>query len=198
MTNRFVPAGISLGREFTALAERLRSITVRVLGAGSSQGSGILWGPDGLVLTNAHVLVEPPFMVETADGRVHRATLVSRDATRDLAALQIAVTNMPWSQVRDCGSLRAGEIVVAVGNPMGTTGGFTAGVLSAKPKRNDLFLRADIRLAPGYSGGPLGDAGGRVIGVNSMMVDGFGIAVTSSAVERFLTAQAAGRLAKGA
>ncbi len=79
-------------------------------------------------------------------------------------------------------------MVLAVGNPMGATGAFSVGLVSAVPKPEDLFMRADIRLAPGNSGGPLADGAGRVVGINSMIVGGFGVAVTTAAVEHLLAA----------
>jgi serine protease Do len=124
--------------------------------------------------------------VGLADGRIFKAELIHRDPRYDLAGLQIAASAMPSAEPRNASSLRTGELVLAVGNPAEATGAFTVGVVSARPKPTDVLVRADIRLAPGNSGGPLADARGRVVGINSMIMGGFGIAVTSSAVERFI------------
>jgi serine protease Do len=124
--------------------------------------------------------------VELADGRFFKAELIHRDPRYDLAGLQIAASALPSAESRNASSLRTGELVLAVGNPAEATGAFTIGVVSARPKPADVLMRADIRLAPGNSGGPLADARGRVVGINSMVVGGFGVAVTSTAVERFI------------
>jgi serine protease Do len=120
--------------------------------------------------------------VELADGRIFKAELIHRDPRYDLAGLQIAASALPSAELRNASSLRTGELVLAVGNPAEATGAFTIGVVSARPKPADVLVRADIRLAPGNSGGPLADAHGRVVGINSMIVSGFGVAVTSSDV----------------
>lgn len=179
-------ASISLGGELAELAERLRRSTVEVRGEGPGSGSGVIWQPDGLIVTNAHVATSSRHSVELADGRVLGAEVVRRDPRYDLAALQIAASGLPAAQSRDASSLRAGELVLAVGNPMGATGAFTVGVVSSAPNHADVLMRADIRLAPGNSGGPLADANGQVVGINSMVVNGFGVAVTSTAVQRFI------------
>jgi len=183
--NPFEPVSISLGGELAAVAERLRHCTVEVRGAGPGRGSGVIWRSDGLIVTNAHVATSARHTVELADGRIFEAELLRRDSRCDLAALQIAASALPSAESRNASSLRTGELVLAVGNPAEATGAFTVGVVSARPKPTDVLVRADIRLAPGNSGGPLADAHGRVVGINSMVVGGFGVALTSSAVERF-------------
>ncbi len=188
VVNQFVPVSISVGRELAAVAERLRDCTVEVLGADSGRGSGVIWQPDGLIVTNAHVANSAGQTVRLADGREFKAELVRRDPQYDLAALQIEATRLPSAQTRNASSLRVGEMVLAVGNPMDATGAFTVGLVSAVPKVDDVLMRADIRLAPGNSGGPLADVQGRVVGINSMIVGGFGVAVTAAAVEHLLAA----------
>ncbi len=184
--NPFVPVSISLGGELAEVAERLRRCAVQVRGSGPGRGSGVIWRSDGLIVTNAHVATSSRHTVELADGRVFEAELLRRDPRCDLAAFQIAASALPSAESRNASSLRTGELVLAVGNPGEATGAFTVGVVSARPKPTDVLVRADIRLAPGNSGGPLADAHGRVVGINSMIVGGFGVAVTSSAVERFI------------
>jgi serine protease Do len=181
--NQFVPISIGVGSELAEVAERLRHCTVAVRAAGPGSGSGVIWRSDGLIVTNAHVATSSRHTVELADGRIFQAELVRHDLGHDLAALQISATGLSAAQVRDASSLRTGEVVLAVGNPMGVAGAFTVGIVSARPRPDDVLVRADIRLAPGNSGGPLADADGRVVGINSMIVGGFGIAVASAAVE---------------
>jgi serine protease Do len=182
--NQFVSGVISVGEDLAAVAERLRRCTVEVRGIDSGRGSGVIWRSDGLIVTNAHVATSSEHAVQLADGRVFKAELIRRDRRLDLAVLQIDCTGLPAVQVRDATSLRTGELVIAVGNPMGTNGALSIGLVSTKT--GDMLVKADIRLAPGNSGGPLADSCGRVVGINCMVVDGFGIAVSSAAVERLL------------
>jgi serine protease Do len=123
------------------------------------------------------------------DGRALEAEVIRRDPSRDLAALRVPAKGLVAAQIRDASNMRAGEVVLAVGNPFGAHAALTIGVLAERPSPRDLLLRADIRLAPGNSGGPLSDAEGRVIGINSMIVNGSGIAITTRAVADFLGAQ---------
>ena len=171
---------------FAAVAERVRASTVRVHDVhGRGSGSGIVWPGKGLVITNAHVLRGPYALVETHDGRRFRATLCKRDPSRDLAALHIeeAETGLEPVTTRDAAELRPGELVLAVGNPLGLVGALSAGLVQ---RCNARWVVADVRLAPGNSGGPLADAAGRVVGVNSMIAGGLALAVPSGAVSAFL------------
>src|SRR5512146_911009 len=138
---------------------------------GRAAGSGVLWTPGGLVVTNAHVAVARWLEVELSDGRLLTGEVMRRDPARDLAAVQIDADGLDCAVVRDPASSRTGEVVLAVGNPMGLAGAFAVGMLAARPAEHDVFLRADIRLAPGYSGGPLADAEGRLIGINALVAD---------------------------
>jgi serine protease Do len=185
--NPFAPVSITLGRELAEVVERLRSSTVQVGANESGAGSGVIWQSDGLIVTNAHVASSSRHTVRLHDGRAFTAELIGREPRHDLAVLRIAATGLPAVRWRDAGSLRVGELVLAVGNPMGVAGAFTLGMLSASAGSTDSWLRADIRLFPGNSGGPLADVDGTVVGINSMIVGGFGVAVTSTAVERFLS-----------
>jgi serine protease Do len=144
------------------------------------------------VITNAHVARQATAVVELHDGRNFRAELVRRDARRDLAAMRIGGRGLEAAQVRDPRTLRAGEVVIAVGNPMGITGAVSTGIAHGAGGRN--FLLADIQLAPGNSGGPLADCDGRVLGVNSMVANGMGVAIPANSVERFLNAGRGPRL----
>lgn len=185
-TNPSVSTSISMGEQIAEVTEKLRRSTVQIRGADTGRGSGVIWRSDGLIVTNAHVATSSRHTVELSDGRVFEADLVRRDSRCDLASLQIAATPLPSAQSRDASSLRAGEMLLAVGNPFDANGALTVGVVSATPQPSDTLMRADIRLAPGNSGGPLTDAQGRVVGINSMVVGGLGVAVTSNAVERLL------------
>lgn len=172
--------------ELTALAALLRASTVAVRGrCGSGAGSGVIWSSDGIIVTNAHVVREWGVDVELADGRVFPAQIEARDVEGDLAKLRIAATGLPAATIRDPKDLRVGELLVAMGNPHGIQGALTLGIAHAT--RGSRFVTADVRLAPGKSGGPLADVQGRVVGVNSMVANGdLAIAVPSDVVQRFL------------
>jgi len=124
------------------------------------------------------------------DGSTHEATLVHHDARRDLASLKIEASGLPAATPGDSSALRVGELVIAVGNPFGFIGALTTGVVHSLPNRQR-WVAADVRLAPGNSGGPLADAQGRVIGINTMIAGGLALAVPSNAVGEFLSGRAA-------
>jgi serine protease Do len=175
-----------LDREFAVLAERLAASTVRVHDAGGrGSGSGVVWNRSGLVLTNAHVVRGQYATLETARGTRARAKLLGRDRELDLAALLVepSVLGLEPAELRDAATLRAGELVVAVGNPLGLVGALTVGLVQ---RCNPRWVIADVRLAPGNSGGPLADVAGRVVGINSMIARGMALAVPTGAIADFL------------
>jgi serine protease Do len=175
------------------LAERLRRSTVEVRTGGTGVGSGVIWTDDGLVITNAHVARAETATLVLADGRALTGRVTARDRRRDLATIAIAggpsVAGLTPATVGHPATLRTGDLVVALGNPLGITGALAVGVVHAlepghvgRPR----WIRADIRLAPGNSGGPLADARGRVVGLNTMIANGLGIAVPVTTIARFL------------
>jgi serine protease Do len=167
------------------LARTVRASTVRVHDdRRHGSGSGVVWSADGLILTNAHVVRGRSALVEWEDGRRARADVVRRDDERDLAALCVAPHGgLVPAAVRSSAALAPGELVVAVGNPLGLTGAVTAGLVQ---RCNSRWVVADVRLEPGNSGGPLVDARGRVVGINSMVAGRLALAVPSDAVRAFL------------
>jgi serine protease Do len=175
--------------EFAALAEHLRRSTVQVRGRRDGVGSGVIWSPDGVIITNAHVIRGHNATVELSDGQVLDAIVTARNEQRDLVALKIDATDLPAATIGDSDRLRVGELVFAVGNPFGMTGAVTTGIIhygSANSSRRRNWIQADIPLAPGNSGGPLANAHGQVIGINTMIVNGMGFAVPSHVVQQFL------------
>ena len=184
------PPAAALDAAAAGLAERLARVTVEVRrrGRGGAVGSGVIWHPDGLILTNAHV-ARGDVAVALWDGRVLAARLVARDVRRDLAALVVSDAGLPAAEIGDSGGLRVGELVVAVGNPLGLVRALTAGLVHATDRR---LIQADLRLAPGNSGGPLADARGRVVGLNAMIVGSLAVAVPSRAARRFVQEQLPG------
>jgi len=188
-----------LPQGFGEVAERLRRSTVQVSidsREARGVGSGVVWTSDGTVVTNAHVASGETARVQLWDGRSMQAHVVARDARADLALLKLNATGLAAVTWRDPASLRAGELVVAVGNPLGFLGALTTGVVHASGSVRGLgrrrWVQAAIRLAPGNSGGPLADAEGRVVGINTMVVQGrvvqggLALAIPSDTVADFL------------
>jgi serine protease Do len=181
------------GREFGEVAERLRRSTVQISVRQSrpGSGSGVIWTSEGVIITNAHVASADRARVELWDGREFEAEVTARDSRRDLASLRIPERDLPAAIAGDSSALRPGELVLAVGNPLGFIGALTTGVIHALgPMRGvgrQPWVQAAVRLAPGNSGGPLSNARGQVIGVNTMIAGGgLALAVPSNAVAEFL------------
>ena len=175
---------------FGEIAEKLRRSTVQVSAGRGRHGSGVIIRPEGLIVTNAHVAAFQAISIQLWDGTRARADLVSHDTQRDLAVLRIARSDLPATALADSDGLRVGELVLAIGNPLGFVGALTTGIVHAigcapglGPRK---WVQADIRLAPGNSGGPLADARGRLVGINTMIARGIGMAVPSNSVARFL------------
>jgi serine protease Do len=177
-------SGITIGYSIGSQADWLRRITVRIRGPKASRGSGIIWR-DGLVVTNAHVATGEMHDLEFFDGRQGRGRLLSRDTGVDLAAISVDLSCPATAVIRSARELRTGEMVIAAGNPWDGDGAISAGILHHAAGTSPMIF-ADIRLAPGNSGGPLADAQGNVIGINSAVFRGLGCAVTSDAVSEFL------------
>ncbi|HEY7635465.1 MAG TPA: trypsin-like peptidase domain-containing protein [Gemmatimonadales bacterium] len=177
-----------LGLELSELAESLRRITVQVHAGRWGHGSGVIWRRDGLIVTNAHVAAGAGARVRLADGRMLEARLVAREPDRDLAALRIPATGLPVARSGGFDALRPGELVAALGHPYGVPDALAIGVIHELTRDHaaPAWIRADIRLAPGNSGGPLADAGGRVLGINTLVAGGLGFAIPSPVVAGFL------------
>jgi serine protease Do len=182
-----------LADDLAATAERVRRSTVHVRNGQHGGGAGVIWHPDGLVITNAHVARGTTAEVELFDGRTFEAQVTARDPQRDLASLTIKAQDLPAAPIADSDALRVGQVAVAVGNPLGLSGALTLGIIHAiapaEGRGRQTWVQADIHLAPGNSGGPLVDASGAVIGINSMIAGGLGLAVPSNAVQGFLLSQ---------
>jgi serine protease Do len=175
---------------FGEVAEALRRTTVQVGNRGRGFGSGVILSADGLIVTNAHVVRSSHAQVKLWDGRTLDAVVTSRDLTRDLAALLASGSGLPAATLADSSKARVGELVLAVGNPLGFEGALSTGIIHAAGSVRGLgtnsWLQADVKLAPGNSGGPLADAQGRVLGINTMVAGGLALAIPSNDVARFL------------
>jgi len=175
---------------FGEVAEALRRTTVQVSSSGRGFGSGVILGADGLIVTNAHVVRSSQAQVKLWDGRTLEAVVTSRDLTRDLAALLASPSGLPAATLADSSKARVGELVLAVGNPLGFVGALSTGIIHAAGSVRGLgmssWLQADVQLAPGNSGGPLANAQGQVLGINTMVAGGLALAIPSNDVARFL------------
>ena len=182
----------SLAHEMAGLATVLRRSTVEVRDGGRGAGSGIIWHADGLIVTNAHVARADRTTIVLWDGRTFEGHVTARDPKRDLATIAIDAhdASLPSAALGHPTDLRTGDLVVALGSPLGITGALAMGVVHTVEGRGGAprWIRADIRLAPGNSGGPLADARGRVVGINTLIAYGLGVAVPITTVHRFLDA----------
>ncbi len=121
--------GNNMGAAFGEIVEKLRRVTVQVNGG----GSGVIWSPDGNIVTNAHVVdgaTSDAVQVELWDGRRLPGKIVQRDRRRDLAVLRVEASGLPVATPGDSDALRVGELVIAVGNPLGFIGAASTGVVS--------------------------------------------------------------------
>ena len=179
---------------FGEIAEQLRRSTVLIHAGSRGNGSGVIWTSDGIIVTNAHVARSSALRVQLWDGHELPAEIMSRDPRRDLALLHINGEDLPAARPADSSQVRPGELAIAIGNPMGFVGALTMGVIHAVGPLRGLgtqsWVQASVRLAPGNSGGPLADAQGRVIGINTMVAGRLALAVPSNAVHQFLAAGA--------
>ncbi|HXN76133.1 MAG TPA: serine protease [Gemmatimonadaceae bacterium] len=179
----------SASSNLNGLAELLRQAVVEVRSGESGSGTGIIWGGAGLVVTNAHCIRRGAPLQVDAGGKWREAQAIAYHPQHDLALLASASVSGPLLELRDPESLRAGELVFAHGHPLGIRDALAMGVLHTVTRdrtKSPRWIVADVRLAPGNSGGPLVDAEGRLIGINSMVVNGLGVAVPASLVQQFV------------
>ncbi len=175
-----------------------------------SSGSGVILTPDGFILTNAHVVkgarnlrVELPHQPitetqphgEKLAGRSIPARVIGVDRQTDLAVVKIDRENLPYLEFGDSNSLKQGQLVLALGNPLGLENSVSLGIVSAvarqlKPDDPVSYIQTDAPINPGNSGGPLIDSDGRVVGINTLILtlsggsEGIGFAIPSNLASR--------------
>ena len=176
------------------VAEKVQRSLVIVQGRRFGAGAGIIWRKDGIILTNNHVVNSHHPRVILADRGEYDAKIMGRDPGIDLALLKIEADDLPVARIADSHNLSIGQMVLAVGHPWGQPGYVTVGMLSSKselrlrhPNRVLSIIRTDAALAPGNSGGPLVNAAGEVIGINTMIIGGDqGVAIPIHVAEGFV------------
>jgi S1-C subfamily serine protease len=193
----------------TSVAEKLipsvasLRVTKRVPGGRRAEGAGsaVVITPDGFLLTSAHVVSgSAGGSASLVDGRELEWKVIGADPLSDLAVVRVGAGDLPAAELGDADRLRVGQLVVALGNPLGFTGSVTAGVISALgrglPTRNrstvrivENVIQTDAALNPGNSGGALSDGAGRVVGINTAVAGiGLGLAVPINATTRRIVA----------
>ncbi|GAA1507609.1 trypsin-like peptidase domain-containing protein [Dactylosporangium maewongense] len=176
--------------------------SVASLSVSGHSGSAVVYTPDGFVLTSAHVVAGADGgLAEFTNGVSSRFDVVGADPLADLAVLRIHETGVPPATLGNADDLRIGQLVVAVGNPLGLAGSVTAGVVSALgrslPVRDgrhvrliDDVVQTDAALNPGNSGGALADASGKVVGINTAVAGiGLGLAVPVNSTTRLIMSE---------
>ena len=183
--------------------------TASAFGTSGGTGSGFVVSSNGLILTNNHVIAGAATLTVTmADGRQLPATVVSADATHDLALIKVQATGLTAVKLADSSTLQVGELAIAIGSPLGTfTDTVTSGIVSGLNRSitvgesgsrttEDLtgLIQTDAAINPGNSGGPLLDASGAVIGVvtaSSSSAQGIGFAIPINQAKQMITAATA-------
>ena len=165
-----------LSGEMADVATGVRRSLVQIRNGRSGAGAGSIWHPDGLIVTNAHVAGSRALRVNLPDGRDLPARVLAHDRGLDLAALSVEADGLPTIGLGDSRLLHPGELVFAMGHPWGIAGALTAGVVMGMgsgfpeaPRGAQEWVVANLRLRPGNSGGPMMDAEGRLVGINTMI-----------------------------
>ncbi len=178
-----------------AMFARVQPAIVQIGIEGRGGGTGIIWNTGGRIITNHHVVAneQAKILVHLADGRTMPARVLHRNPRLDLALLKIDADNLPAMPAGKSSDLRIGEWVFAIGHPWGQRWALTAGIVSSMStvkideQVTTRYIKSDVGLAPGNSGGPLLDAAGKVVGINAMIFGGdLSVAIPSDVVSSWL------------
>lgn len=194
----------NLAEAMTAVVERVKRSLVAVQNGRHGAGAGVLWRAGGYIITNFHVAGRGSLRVTLGDGRTYAARRVAGDPEIDMTLLRVDEPDLPVAMIADGRAVQVGQIALAVGHPWGQRDFVTAGIVSGLgvAVRGDgrdtiPIIRTDARLAPGNSGGPLVNASGAVIGINTLIIGGDqGVAIPSQVVEAFVEGSIGDRLTK--
>ncbi len=183
-----------INEDLSAIVARAQAGLVQIRNGHLGAGAGAVWHPDGLIVTNAHVVRLRRPAIVLADGRTIPARLLAVDTDNDLAALEVEEHGLPSVSLGASRQVRPGQWVVAIGHPWGVQGAATVGVVIGQG--NDLpgvsagrreILAVSLHLRPGHSGGVVVDESGRVVGINTMMAGpDVGLAVPVDVAKRFV------------
>jgi serine protease Do len=158
---------------------------------GHGIGAGVIWRSDGLIVTNDHVAQSDRVTVTLWDGRQLAGSVIARDQHNDLAIVSVAERSLPAAQHR-AHAVRPGELALAVGHPFGERYSAAVGIIATAARSGAAgdrhLIQADVPLGPGSSGGPLLDANGLVVGINSMVGGGMALAIPSRFAEALVQA----------
>jgi serine protease Do len=189
------------------MIEDAQSSVVQVRSSGRGIGAGVIWPGDGLVLTNHHVVSgrrrRRNVRVALHDGRTLDADVLKSDRSLDLALLRLegGQADLPAATVGDSDALRVGELVYAIGHPWGSVGAVSAGIVGGVGERRGQgrgssarYVRSDVALAPGSSGGPLLNARGEVVAINAMIFGLMALSIPSKAAEAWVAGERRRRL----
>jgi serine protease Do len=189
------------------MIEQAQASVVQVRRGDRGAGTGVIWQTNGGIITNHHVIAHTgsKILVELRDGRALEARIVDSDPTLDVALLNVQADDLTAVPFADSSKLRVGELVFAIGHPWGQRGVVTAGIVSALSKvkmrnsnRQLEYIKSDVRLAPGNSGGPLLNAQGHVIGINAMIMGGdLSVAIPSNVVSTWVAQLPQARITLG-
>ncbi|HEX2729582.1 MAG TPA: trypsin-like peptidase domain-containing protein [Rubrobacteraceae bacterium] len=182
------------------MIEGAQRSVVQVRSGGRGIGAGVIWPGDGLVLTNYHVVAGGRGNVKVAlhNGRTLGAEVVKSNRSLDLALLRVGRENdLPAALIGDSDALRVGELVYAIGHPWGRIGAVSAGIVGELRRPGSSYIRSDVALAPGNSGGPLLNARGEVVAINAMIFGSMALSIPSNAAGAWVAGERRPRLGIG-
>jgi serine protease Do len=192
------------------MIENVQRSVVQVRSSGRGIGAGVIWPGDGLILTNHHVISgrrrRGNIRVALHDGRTLDADVLKSDRSLDLALLKLEDDHgdLPAAPVGDSDALRVGELVYAIGHPWGSVGAVSAGIVGGVGElrgrgrgSSARYVRSDVALAPGNSGGPLLNARGEVVAINAMIFGLMALSIPSNAAEAWVAGELRPRLGIG-